>query len=138
MCRNYAKEYLKGVMCLTSAAERCDSESGMNDPDKVPEDKISTPDGSTGNPVDSDNPLEIPGGSTDTDIELEFGSDRYPDETPVVDKIVPTNTDNVATVQYWYKPEGSDEWKPVVDTDEDDQPDVRSNLGTVCTHPIFH
>ena len=127
MCTDYERNHITDscAMLNSLAAERCDSESGMDDPDKVPEDKWDTPATSTGSPVDDSNPLNIPADEPDKEVELGFGSEQFPDDTPVVDRIEPKVTENVKKVQYYYLPEGATEYVPF-DEDGDGVADVRS------------
>jgi len=99
----------------------------MNDPQRIPDENVETPTTSTGSPVDSNNPLVIEADSVDTTIVIEFGgTPTYPEETVVVDRIAPVTatTDNVDSVQVYYRDPETGDWVPV-DIDEDGVADVR-------------
>lgn len=100
----------------------------MDDPQKIPDENVETPEDSTGSPVDSDNPLVIDSESEDTTTIIEFGNTpSYPEDTVVVDRLEPVDgvTDNVESVEVYYKDPETGDWIPI-DNDGDEQPDVRS------------
>ena len=111
------------IQYLYSAARPCTQTNGMEDPQIIPDDNITTPPGSTGSvrPGD-DNPLTIPPEEPNKEVTVDLTSDDYP-EAPELGDFTPTNTDNVATFQIFIKPEGSTEFVPL-DLDEDGVPDV--------------
>ena len=106
-----------------SAPRPCTQTDGMEDPQIIPDDNISTPPGSTGSPrPGDDDPLTIPPEEPNKEVTVDLTSDDYP-EAPELGDLTPTHTDNVDTFQILIKPEGSTTFVPL-DLDEDGVPDV--------------
>jgi len=107
-------------MCHSSysAAAQCADLSGMDDPDKIPETDMVLPTNNGGSPVsqDPDGALVIAAGEDPATIILDVGgSDTYPDDAPIVDRLefVVGSIENVGTINISYQPDGSDGWTTV-------------------------
>lgn len=112
----------------------CIEEDGMDDPQTIPPENIQTPSGSIGSVRPSDNnPLNIPATSLPKEVVVDLTTDDSPEPKTVVELI--PQTENVATYEVYYKPEGSTEWVPITN-DENDEPNVRF-LYDAFTEPIF-
>ena len=104
-----------------SAAERCESTTGMDEPQKIPD--VEVPEGSTGNIGNPEDDLTIPTsdeeGAPLPEVILDLGgSDKYPDDTPFVEKVVlpeDYTPENVATVTVYYQEDESAPWIPVAE-----------------------
>ena len=119
------------MMAFNLATPRCTLESGMSDPQKIPETGRNTPSGSTGDIGDPDNPLVVPPNTPDITIDLPLGgTDTYPNPPNVVDRVEVRKAENVKSFQVWYKPPGSNTYV-FVDNDNDGVPDVRSSIVNV-------
>ena len=120
------------LLSLVLAVEICDSETGMDDPQKIPD--VTTPEGSDGSPVDEDSPLTIPPntpGPIETVVDL-GGSPKFPDDTPFVEKLVPDDEeiDNVESVRVYYQEDDSGPWIEVTDGVRD-VPELTNNSLTI-------
>ena len=105
-----------GFLCFASAVEICDANSGMDDPQKIPEGDMELPTGSSGSPVSSTTPLTIPVGESPATIVLDLGgTPNYPNEAPIVQTLDFNEADieNVASIEIFYKSDESDSWTPL-------------------------
>ena len=103
-------------MYSASAVERCTALSAMDDPQRIPEDDLEIPGGLTGSPVDSATPLVIPANEGAQTIIIDVGgSDNYPNESPVVERLDVDEgvTTNVAQFTVEYQSDESDDWSPL-------------------------
>ncbi len=97
-----------------AAAERCESSSNMDDSQKIPEDDMDLPNNIvSGSPVDSSDPMVSPAGETEITAIIDVGgSSKYPDDTPVIERIAPADSvlENIASVEVYYQEDESGPW----------------------------
>ena len=108
----------------------------MDNPDKIPEDKIKKPEKSTGSPVDENDPLVTEPGVQPI-VELRFGDGEQISESPIVEYIEPKVTENIDFIQVWYKDPVTGDLVPVGDKDGDGVPDVRSCTRLLTLDPAL-
>ena len=86
----------------------------MDDAQKIPKDDMDLPDNIvSGSPADSSDPMVSPAGETEITAILDVGgSDKYPDDTPVIEKLVVDDSvlDNIASVEVYYQEDESGPW----------------------------
>ena len=124
-------------MNISELPRPCTQTDGMEDPQIIPDDNISTPPGSTGSPrPGDDDPLTIPPEEPNKEVTVDLTSDDYP-EAPELGDLTPTHTDNVDTFQILIKPEGSTTFVPL-DLDEDGVPDVCNLLFSIIQIITVH
>lgn len=90
----------------------------MDDPQKIPDDSIEKPEGSTGSPVDPDSPLVTPGDNEEVEVVIDLGgTDKYPEDAPFTEKIDPIDDElvNIDTVQVYYREDPSSPWEEITD-----------------------
>jgi len=103
----------------------------MDDPQKIPPEDIERPTSTVGSPVDRDDPLVGPKGEEEVVVILDLGgSEKYPDDTPFVEKVEPIDDslENIESVEVFYQEDESGPWIPVTDGVRDESHYTKTEL----------
>lgn len=85
----------------------------MDDSQKIPLEDMDRPPQATGSPVDPNNPMETPGGETEITVIIDVGgSPKYPDDTPLIERIEPEDgvLENIDSIVVYYQEDESGPW----------------------------